>query len=428
MSSLGRQSETASEHRRDLLELLGSTLAYAREREYTGWDYCDGMSSRIRRALPFENRWVNLAFQETAKRAPVNVRPLLLVEQRRNYKGTALFAVANLTAARQVRAVDPVPAEMEGVDYRGEAHELADWLVTARREGYSGFCGGHNHEIQGLSGRGNVEDADAVSTSYAVRALLDAEALDARYPQIARSAIPFVLEDLDYRETPTGATVDYYQDHPDDSYTINAGALAARLLVDLYDRFGDEELCERATKILDHVAALQTDLGGWHYREPPSASHLSMDNHHNGFVVECFQRYHEVVGPRYEETLDRSLSFYRNVLFDPDGAPNWDENSAYPRDIHAVAQGILVFAYAGEFEFAERILDWSLENLYGGDGQFYYRKHRFFTRRYTLMRWCQAWMAYAVAELLAEQYPTDESLAEAEKLPEEATNGTGDAD
>jgi hypothetical protein len=125
-----------------------------------------------------------------------------------------------------------------------------------------------------------------------------------------------------------------------------------------------------------------------------------MDNHHNGFVVEAFQRYAEVAGNRYRDTLDEALTFYREVLFEPDGAPNWDETSAYPKDIHACAQGILVFTYAGDYEFAGRILDWTLGNLYAGGGRFYFRKEPLYTKRITLMRWCQAWMAYALSEYL----------------------------
>jgi len=391
--------------RRAVLTLLDSILEYARRRDYTGWDYADGMSSRLRRALPVEHKWVNLAFQETAKRAPVNVRPLLLVEQRRNFMGTGLFAMANLTAARQR---DAIGAPAGDVDYREQARGLLEWLLDNRCPGYSGFCGGHTHRIQALSGQGDPSDADAVSTAIAVRALLDGEELDRRYPEVARTAADFVIEDLNYREVDGGAKVDYHMNHPDDSYTINAAAMAAHLLLDLYERFGDEGLRDRATAVLDHVATLQTDLGGWHYREPPSASHLSMDNHHNGLVIECFQRHGSVVGDgRYADTLDRALSFYRDVLFDDHGAPNYDETSPYPRDVHAAAQGILVFSSAGEFAFARRILDWTLANLYAGDGRFYFRKYPGFTKRHVLMRWCQAWMAYAVAEYLAERFPAE---------------------
>lgn len=389
--------------RNEYAGVLFDVLQYARERDYTGWDYGDGMSSRIRQRLPFENRWVNLAFQETIKRAPVNVRPLFLVEQRRNYKGTALFTMANLrahdlaTATGRKRGGRP----REQVDFLEEATSLADWLLQNRCQGYSGFCGGHRHELQHLETKGVPNDPDVVSTSYAVKALLAAGRLDERYPDVARTAADFVVEDLKYREVDGGAKINYHMNHDDEIYTLNAGSLGARLFVDLYDYFDDDEHLDRATAIFDYLAASQFDNGGWKYREPASSSHLSMDNHHNGFVVESFLRYAEVVdGDRYRETIDRALDFYRETLFESDGAPNWDERRSYPRDIHAVAQGILTFSYAGDHEFARRILDWSLQNLYAGDGQFYYRRQRFYTKRITLMRWCQAWMAYAIAEYL----------------------------
>jgi hypothetical protein len=372
--------------------LLADTLAYARAREYTGYDYFDGMSSRLLRALPVDNQWLNLVVQEGIKRAPVNVRPLFLVEKRRNFKGTALFAMANLTGY-----------DLTGDErYLDEARSLAGWLVDNGSTGYSGFCGGHRHAMQQLDEFRPAETPNVIPTSYAVKALLRLAPYDERYAEVARTAADFLVEDLRYTELDGGARIVYQPHYTGDFYTLNGGAIGARLLVDLYDYFGDEEYRERAAALLDYLATKQTDLGGWMYRDPPSASHLSMDNHHNGFIVESYLHYHEVTGDdRYEETLSKALSFYREVLFDPDGAPNWDEDSPYPKDIHAVAQGILVFTKAGDTAFARRILDWALANLYAGSGQFYYQRRRFYTKRFTLMRWCQAWMAYAVAEYLA---------------------------
>jgi hypothetical protein len=126
-----------------------------------------------------------------------------------------------------------------------------------------------------------------------------------------------------------------------------------------------------------------------------------MDSHHNGFIIEAYLRYHEATGhQRYAETVETALDFYRHRLFEADGAPNFDESSRYPRDIHAATQGIIVFALAGEAAFARRIIDWTLATLYAGQGQFYYQKRRLYTKEFTLMRWCQAWMAYALAEYL----------------------------
>lgn len=372
--------------------LLEDTLAYARARDYTGPDYFDGRSSKLLRALPVENRWVDVAVQEGIKRAPVNLRPLFLVEEGQNFEGSALFAMANRTAQRFT----------DDELYVDEADFLTDWLLENRSEGYSGFCGGPRHPIQRIHEFREAETPNVVSTAYAVKALCRVADRDGRYAEAARSAAEFLVEDLRFKEKDGGARIVYQPGYDGEFYTLHGGAVGAHLLLDLYDQFGDETYRERAASLLDYIAAKQTDAGGWNYRDPASASALSMDGYHNGFIVESYLRYHEVTGEeRYAETVDEALRFYRTVLFDPDGAPNWDESSSYPRDIHAAAQGIVVFSKTGDTAFARRIIDWTLANLYGGQGQFYYQKRRFYTKRFTLMRWCQAWMAYALSEYLS---------------------------
>jgi hypothetical protein len=379
-----------------LLHHLVGTLDYARERDYRGWDLYDGESSRLLQALPVNNKWLNLAFQQSVRRAPVNVRPLLAVEQRRNFMGVALFAIANL------RAFDRTGEAR----FRTDARELVEWLLDNRSTGYSGFCGGHKHPLQGLQRRTMPNVPGIVGTTYAVRALLAAaEHIDPAYRETALTAAEFVFEDLDYASHPDGARIDYKPIDTGDYYTLNANALGARLLVNLYGAAGQQRLRAGAREILDYVAARQTDAGGWMYRDPPDASHLSMDNFHNGFIVESLLRYQAVCGSdRYASTLDDAVPFYRS-LFTDEGAPHYDEESAYPRDVHSSAQGAVVFSMLGDEAFARRIVRWAVENLSNGKGRFYHEKRRFYTKRITLMRWCQAWMAHGMARLLEPSSP-----------------------
>ncbi|WP_284011187.1 antibiotic ABC transporter permease [Haloarcula pelagica] len=394
-----------------LFDLLERSLAYAREREYLGWDYCDGMSSRVWRSVPVQTKWSNLAFQEVIKRGPPFLRRLFLVEPRRNYKGAALFAMANQNAheLRQIRG----PTRNTDIDYLGETRDLLDWLVESNDSGNSGFGLGHPHAVQDLQGYASPNTPDSVVTSYAVKALLRGATLDPAYARVAASSAELVENELDYTELDDGtARITYSQNHPGTYYTLNAGALGARLLVDLYAYFGDDRHRRRARKLLDHIVDRQEPIGGWKYRDPPDASHLSMDTHHNGFILESLQYYRTVTADgRYDEAIDDAMTFHRETLFTADGAPNFDENDAYPRDIHAAAQGILVFSYAGEFTFARRIIEWTLENLFDGEERFYFRKTRYRTRRITLMRWCQAWMAYAISEYLVERTGVRETQA-----------------
>jgi hypothetical protein len=386
-----RETDTVSP---ELVEQLTATLRYARERDYTGWDLYDGESSRLLQALPVDNRWVNLAFQQLPRRAPVNVRPLLLVEQRRNFLGGALFALANFAAY-------DLTGERR---YRNEARTLVDWLVENRSEGYAGYCGGHNHFVQGLEKRTHPNTPGIVGTSYAVKALVEAgRRVDASYRETAETAASFVFEDLAYREHPDGARIRYKPDDPETHFTLNANALGARLLTDLYAVTGDARHREGAREILDYVAARQTDRGGWPYRDPPETSHLSMDNFHNGYIVESLRRFETVTGTdRYAEQLDHGEEFYRG-LFDPDGAPHFDESNRYPHDVHSSAQGGVVFSMLGDHRRARSVLRWAVEHLSDGEGRFYHERRRFFTKRTTLMRWCQAWMAYGLARHLLER-------------------------
>jgi hypothetical protein len=388
----------------DFETVFQQTLEYSRERDYIGWDKHDGMSSRIRRGLPFEKKYANLLFQETIKRAPINLRSLLLVEKRPNPKGLSLFSMANWNAYTLT----------EQDEYLTEARTLCDRVVSHDIASVDGFCLPHAHALQGLSEKKPAGIPNIVSTSFGVKALLRASEISERYAKQARESADFVYSELLRKTSEDDLRISYTPSDGSSIYTLNANALAARLFVDLYDYFAKDEFRESAKRIFDYVENQQHETGGWEYKDPPSGSHLGMDNYHNGFIIESFLRYQEVADANaFTETIDDALQFYHTVLYDDNGAPNWDEESTYPRDVHAAAQGIVTFTHAGDLEFARRVIDWTIENLYAGDGQFYYQKQRWYTKRFTLMRWCQAWMAYAISEYLRcaedDYYPSTQS-------------------
>lgn len=375
----------------DPTEWLVDTLDWAATRDYAGYDYADGLSSRFLRAVPFEHRVLNLGMQELAKRSPVNIRPLLLIPKRKSFKGTGLFISANITAYEVTN----------NEQYRSEAFRLGRWLLDHRQEQPFGW--GHNHRIQTIDRTIPRNTPSIVTLTYVTRALLRLREMGFELPMnLPENIRSTITETLAYERVEGGARINYRAGHAADYTIINANALGAALLLEVAEAYDAPELIELAEPIFEYVATMQTPCGGWAYADPAESSHLSMDNHHNGFVLESFLRRQELrQDGRYEGVIADALHFHRESLFRPDGAPNWDEHAAYPRDIHAASQGIITFTRAGDHAFAKQILDWTIDQLHQGNGRFAYRKGRIVTRRFTLMRWCQAWMARALATVVA---------------------------
>ena len=73
----------------------------------------------------------------------------------------------------------------------------------------------------------------------------------------------------------------------------------------------------------------------------------------------------------------------------------------FPHDIHGAAQGIITFSrHLDKFpDLSIRIANWSIENMYNTDGRFYYQQNKLFKKRFTLLRWCNGWMALALSRL-----------------------------
>jgi hypothetical protein len=51
---------------------------------------------------------------------------------------------------------------------------------------------------------------------------------------------------------------------------------------------------------------------------------------------------------------------------------------------------------------AQKVANWTIQNLRDRRGFFYYQRRRFYTVRKPYMRWTQAWMLYALSRLLEE--------------------------
>jgi hypothetical protein len=165
---------------------------------------------------------------------------------------------------------------------------------------------------------------------------------------------------------------------------------------------GETSLLEQARKLLSFVSRLQTSYGAWYYTTDPRQSLVAHDNYHTGMILDAYLDYENATGDgRFRDHYERGLKFYGENLFLANGAPKWASDKVMPHDVHGSAQGILTFAGAGDRDMALHIASWGLQNFYKGEGEFAYQTGQFLSKRFTLLHWCNGWMARGLGALLS---------------------------
>ena len=381
----------------DTLELCRRALHWAQERNYTGYDKHDALNSPLLRRLTAKSRKLRAASVYAVSRSPVNLRPLLGVRKGQNPKGLSLFArtcfnLYTLTGERR---------------YLDEGLRLLDVLLPlSQREAHAGHCWGYDHPWENLRFYIPAYDPNCVVTCFVGTAFRHAFKLtnDERYASVHRSAADFLLHDLQRIDVGPDLRCCSY-DTRSNWKVINVNALAAAYLAGVYARTNEAPLAEAAQKMMHWVVKQQTRYHAWYYTDPPNASRITHDNYHTRFVLDALREYLNVIeGVASEQAWRRGMAYYQANLFTPDGAPKWMHDQPHPHDIHGAAQGIITFSRsamdAERMAFAQRILEWTLANLYEPNtGRFYYQRGRLWTKRFTFMRWSQAWMCYALSAL-----------------------------
>jgi len=385
---------------RDVLGVLGRVLETARSAGYEGYSKHDGLNSPVLAWLAGGSRLRRLGAIQVVTRSPVDIRPLLGVRKARNAKGLSLFARALLARHRLTGSAD---------DAR-EARELLDWLIDHPARFDEGLSWGYPYDWQDVGFFAPSGFPNRVVTSFVGQALLDGyETLtEERYLDAATRAVWFLLKaPKTLFEDDGRRCVSYVPDRSIDWIVMDVSALAGALAARLGAITGDRDVIREGGRLVRYVVSKQTGDGAWFYADPPSASHITHDNYHTGFILDAILQYGLAAGTdEFDGAYRRGIEFYERRLFEPSGAARFMSDREYPVDIHGCAQGILTFSLRQRHrgtgaETATRVLDWTLRHMWDpASGWFYYQKRRAYRTRIRELRWCQGWMSWALASYL----------------------------
>ena len=373
-------------------------LNWAEKNKYCGYSKFDALNSPMLEFISKNSRLIRGAFIYLNSRMPINIRPILLVKKYQNPKGLALF----------IRSYFNLYNLSGDKIYFKKAIELIDILLSISQVKYfSGHCWGYDHPWQNKAFFAKRYYPNTVVTVFVCEALLDAynETKDKEYLKIIKSVCKFISDDLHTIINNDKYLCSSYI--PNNDYkVINVNGLIGSLFSRIFKVTNDRKYYNNAKKYINWVISTQTDYGAWYYTEPPHKSPITHDNYHTGFILDSIYEYMDNTNDqKFLNQYKFGLEYYKNNLFTKKFAPKWMYDKKYPHDIHGVAQGIITFSKASKYNdsyinLAENIARWGIKNLYNDNGRFFYQKGKYITKNFTLMRWCQAWMSFALSSYL----------------------------
>jgi hypothetical protein len=362
---------------------------------YRGYEFDDLLGSPIVRALSFDNLLLQRVFIQVGERVPWNLRPLLGVRKLPSTKANGFFARGYLYAHRATG--DALWLE--------KGKSLLDRLADNPSPGYSGPAWGNAFDFASRGGFIAKDEPTVVWTSHIGEAFALAHSLtgEARYGDVVVGIGDFVLNDLPRHEDEIGVCIAYTPTLLPPVH--NANLLGAVALLRAWTLDQDERKLEIARRAFAWSIAHMNSDGSWFYGVGDRWGWI--DNHHTAYMIDCLLAGQRLGGDGLvpQSVLDRTIAFWQEHFFEPDGAPRYYFDRLYPLDSQCTAQAIETSARLSELdpEWLERCLSvfrWASANFRRRDGFYLYRKGRFFANRLVSIHWGQATMLSALGSLL----------------------------
>lgn len=370
------------------------------QNDWKAFDPFDGLSSNVS-FLTFNNHYLRIMLQQSVRRFPINVRPLLGIEKQTGSKGMGFCALGYLKLYHTTQQKE----------YLEKTKLCLDWLMKNFSNGYAGYSWGNHFSYESRGGTIPLGVPTIVWTSLIANVFMDAfESLhEQKYLDVAKSAGNFILSDIGRHQEPDGSLCFMYtpqhKERPSLKGAIhNSNVLGAWLLARLSKHSNNGNLFHLSNKSIRYSAKHQLPDGGWYYGE--HKQNRWVDSFHTGYVLESIHGYTKATGDEtYKGTLIKGYKYFKTTFFKEDGTPRYYNFKTYPIDIQCASQGIQTLVNLREYDdtsidLAKKVAFWAIKHMQDPKGFFYFRKYPFITNKTPMFHWGQATMLAALSSLL----------------------------
>ncbi|MBN1183889.1 MAG: hypothetical protein JXB49_16470 [Bacteroidales bacterium] len=381
-------------------ESLKSLVSYIERESFKGYDPYDILNSKID-FLKIGTKAAAILTQ-IHKRNPVNVRSFIGIKKEINPKGAGLL----------LKAYCLLYCKTHDSKYLEKADFLFSWLSQNISKGYSGKCWGYNFDWASPGSYLKAYTPSVVVTSFIIDGIFEYYKItnSKEAAEIIRSSASYIINDIPVTHFKEGISFAYT--HLSKGCCYNASLLAAEILAKTDFINNTAEYTSLVNKAVDFVLSKQMPDGRWNYSyNTDNGTEREQIDFHQGFILVSLDQINSLMGfvrTDIKEAVKKGLSYYRNKQFFDSGQALWRIPYKWPVDIHNQSQGIITFTrlqkYGADYiSFAQKVAEWTIENMLSDNGYFYYRKNLLCTNKIPYMRWSQAWMMLALAELISNE-------------------------
>lgn len=371
---------------------LNRVERWVERHKYRGYEPFDGLSSRFR-PLAFGNLFAERLLLQLIRQCPVNLRPLMGVTPKESTKGRGYMAAGYLIRYRTSK----------NAEYLRKAQSCLDWLDSHKAAKFVHHSWSNHFDFASRGGSYTKDDPIIVWTSLIGFACLDAyeETRNSRWLEIADSVCRWIM-DLPREKTDRGSCLSYFANLQ--SSIHNSNMLGAAMLARTARHTANQAYMEVARAAMEYSCARQRADGSWWYAE--AAKYHWIDNFHTGYNLDSLRTYIDSTGDdKWLPSLRKGLEFYKAHFFEENGCPKYYHDRCYPVDSQCAAQSIETLTLSSAdhpscLDLAIRVAGWTIENMQGSDGHFFYRIYPFVKAKTPMLHWAQATIYKALALLL----------------------------
>lgn len=369
------------------IDSFNRELAYLKRNDYMAYDPFDGLNSYLR-PLTFGSKFLQIALQQSVRRLPFNIRPLVGIGKNRSTKGMA-FAASGLLA---------IYKKTNEKQYLAEAESIMEWLLCNRSPFFKNYSWGNHFDY--ISRVFYLEKGMPTVVWTGLIGSVFAEFYRATRKDLYADALlktaSFIRDDLPNEEDAEGRCISYIPNQMKKVH--NANVIGGAFLAEAKELVGFEDR-GLAIEAMKYTAGCMLDSGAWYYGERGDMHWV--DNFHTAYVLDSFKRYKDASGDTsFDETVKRGWTFYRKNFFTSEFIPKYYFDKVYPVDIQCASQSIETLVKFNDIDAALKVADWTIKNMQERDGHFSFRKYRISKNSTPMMHWGCGTMLSALGRLI----------------------------